>query len=202
MSNKKYLDYAGLKRCLAKLLPGNRKIWHGSWEDWESLSAAEKAKYDQAELVGEFNYEQFQVDKVVDNTEYPVTSDAVDKTYNESLGQVITSAFFSGTVNNWRNNISVTINNVPKGKYLIFGAVYNNSVGILTINASVSSGVIRTMQGVSNSSKTGDTYLNQDVVGFYEQTEDGNKNVTFSCDVYSNNSSNVTKAQLLLMRID
>ena len=202
MGNKKYLDYAGLKRCLAKLLPGNRKIWHGSWEDWEALSAAEKAKYDQAELVGEFNYEQFQVDNAIANTENPVTSDAVDKTYNESLGQVIASAFFTGTVNSWRNYISVTINNVPKGKYLIFGAIYNSSVGILTMNNSVSSGVIRLNQCVSNSSNTGDTYRNQDVIGYYEQTEAGNKNVTFSCNVYSNNTSSASTAQLLLMRID
>ena len=53
MSNKKYLDYAGLKRVLAKLLPGARKIWHGTEDEWNQLTAAERDKYDQAEIIDE-----------------------------------------------------------------------------------------------------------------------------------------------------
>ena len=45
MADKKYLDYAGLKRVLAKLLPGARKIWHGTIDEWDALSATEKDKY-------------------------------------------------------------------------------------------------------------------------------------------------------------
>ena len=51
MATKKYLDYAGLKRVLAKLLPGARKIWHGTQAEWDALSAAERDKYDQAEII-------------------------------------------------------------------------------------------------------------------------------------------------------
>lgn len=51
MATKKYLDYAGLKRVLAKLLPGARKIWHGTQAEWNALSAAERDKYDQAEII-------------------------------------------------------------------------------------------------------------------------------------------------------
>lgn len=51
MSTKKYLDYAGLKRVLAKLLPGARKIWHGTLAEWEALSETERDKYDQAEVI-------------------------------------------------------------------------------------------------------------------------------------------------------
>ena len=51
MATKKYLDYAGLKRVLAKLLPGARKIWHGTLAEWKALSEAERDKYDQAEII-------------------------------------------------------------------------------------------------------------------------------------------------------
>lgn len=48
---KQYLDYAGLKRVLKRLLPGARKIWHGTEAEWEALSEAERDKYDQAEII-------------------------------------------------------------------------------------------------------------------------------------------------------
>jgi len=50
MANKTYLDYAGLKRVLKHLLPGHRKIWYGTEAEWNSLAAAERDKYDQAEI--------------------------------------------------------------------------------------------------------------------------------------------------------
>ena len=48
---KKYLDYAGLKRVLKHLLPGARKIWHGTLAEWKALSETERDKYDQAEII-------------------------------------------------------------------------------------------------------------------------------------------------------
>ena len=57
MATKKYLDYAGLKRVLAKLLPGARKIWHGTLAEWEALSEAERDKYDQAEIIDGSGYQ-------------------------------------------------------------------------------------------------------------------------------------------------
>ena len=48
---KQYLDYAGLKRVLKHLLPGARKIWHGTLDEWKALSEAERDKYDQAEVI-------------------------------------------------------------------------------------------------------------------------------------------------------
>lgn len=48
---KQYLDYAGLKRVLKRLLPGARKIWHGTLTEWEALSETERDKYDQAEVL-------------------------------------------------------------------------------------------------------------------------------------------------------
>ena len=77
MATKKYLDYAGLKRVLAKLLPGARKIWHGTLAEWEVLSAAEKAKYDQAEVIDEYTGVPVVVDKVESGNLNPVTSNAV-----------------------------------------------------------------------------------------------------------------------------
>lgn len=77
MATKKYLDYAGLKRVLAKLLPGARKIWHGTLAEWEALSATEKAKYDQAEVIDEYTGVPVVVDKVESGNLNPVTSNAV-----------------------------------------------------------------------------------------------------------------------------
>ena len=57
MATKKYLDYAGLKRVLAKLLPGARKIWHGTLAEWKALSEAERDKYDQAEIIDGSGYQ-------------------------------------------------------------------------------------------------------------------------------------------------
>ena len=54
---KKYLDYAGLKRVLKHLLPGARKIWHGTLAEWEALSEAERDKYDQAEVIDGSGYQ-------------------------------------------------------------------------------------------------------------------------------------------------
>ena len=54
---KKYLDYAGLKRVLKHLLPGARKIWHGTLAEWKALSEAERDKYDQAEIIDGSGYQ-------------------------------------------------------------------------------------------------------------------------------------------------
>ena len=54
---KQYLDYAGLKRVLKHLLPGARKIWHGTLDEWKALSEAERDKYDQAEVIDGSGYQ-------------------------------------------------------------------------------------------------------------------------------------------------
>lgn len=54
---KKYIDYAGLKRVLKHLLPGARKIWHGTLTEWEALSETERDEYDQAEIIDGSGYE-------------------------------------------------------------------------------------------------------------------------------------------------
>lgn len=51
MAIKNYLDYTGLKKVLKRLLPGVRKIWHGTAEEWHNLSDEERNKYDQAEVI-------------------------------------------------------------------------------------------------------------------------------------------------------
>lgn len=63
---KQYLDYAGLKRVLKHLLPGARKIWHGTAEEWHGLSDEERNKYDQAEIIDGSGYHDYQSDVVRD----------------------------------------------------------------------------------------------------------------------------------------
>lgn len=95
MATKKYLDYAGLKRVLAKLLPGARKIWHGTLAEWEALSATEKAKYDQAEVIDEYTGVPVVVDKVEAGNLNPVTSNAVAVRINDIKDVVANSADFA-----------------------------------------------------------------------------------------------------------
>lgn len=85
MATKKYLDYAGLKRVLKRLLPGARKIWHGTLAEWEALSATEKAKYDQAEVIDDDTGVPVVVDKVESGNLNPVTSNAVAETLDDAV---------------------------------------------------------------------------------------------------------------------
>lgn len=179
MANKSYLDYAGLKRVLKRLLPGNRKIWHGSWEDWELLSAAEKAEYDQAELtLGSFEQENTHIDTVVADTENMVSSNAVNAKYNDIGAAYVSGDFTNSNSPSWQNNIPVNIANVKKGKYLIIGEVNSNCIGIISINGTSSTGTIRVIGAVSITSYTGDNYYMDEPIAFYEQPADGAANFT------------------------
>ena len=77
---KQYLDYAGLKRVLKRLLPGARKIWHGTLAEWEALSEAERDKYDQAEVIDGSGYQADYQSDVVRNLHDPDWSQAVSIT--------------------------------------------------------------------------------------------------------------------------
>lgn len=77
---KQYLDYAGLKRVLKHLLPGARKIWHGTLDAWKALSEAERDKYDQAEVIDGSGYQSDCQSDVVRNLHDPDWSQAVSIT--------------------------------------------------------------------------------------------------------------------------
>lgn len=132
MATKKYLDYAGLKRVLAKLLPGARKIWHGTLAEWENLSAAEKAKYDQAEVIDEYTGVPVVVDKVESGNLNPVTSNAVyDTLVNTTKIQstVKRSITRDPTQSTWYSaNLSKPT--IPAGKRLVRWLAYSDSSDI------------------------------------------------------------------------
>lgn len=67
---KQYLDYAGLKRVLKHLLPGARKIWHGTAEEWHDLSDEERNKYDQAEIIDGSGYEETTIMPITPNSNF------------------------------------------------------------------------------------------------------------------------------------
>ena len=77
---KQYLDYAGLKRVLKHLLPGARKIWHGTLDEWKALPEAERDKYDQAEVIDGSGYQSDYQSDVVRNLHDPDWSQAVSIT--------------------------------------------------------------------------------------------------------------------------
>lgn len=80
MSNKlNYLDKKGLAKVFSILKFGHKKIWHGTLTEWEALSATEKAKYDQAEVIDEYTGVPVVVDKVESGNLNPVTSNAVSE---------------------------------------------------------------------------------------------------------------------------
>ena len=120
MANKQYLDYAGLKRVLAKLLPGARKIWHGTQAEWDALSAAEKAKYDQAEISGVNNDGMMYVaDKVESGNMNAVTSNAVAG--NTVVGEYVTTKAISVPVN--ATPVNYLKINLKKGKWIVHARV-------------------------------------------------------------------------------
>jgi len=80
MSTKNYLDYAGLKRVLKHLLPGARKIWHGTRDEWEALDEIERDKHDQAEIAS-FKKEG----QVVTGTFTPSTLPGVTVTIHDNV---------------------------------------------------------------------------------------------------------------------
>lgn len=87
MSNKlNYLDKKGLAKVFSILKFGHKKIWHGTQAEWEALSATEKAKYDQAEVIDEYTGVPVVVDKVESGNMNPVTSNAVAEALGSGAG--------------------------------------------------------------------------------------------------------------------
>ena len=119
--SKKYLDYAGLKRVLAKLLPGARKIWHGTLDEWESLPLSEKEKYDQAEITE--TADDPNSDAVKSGDLKPLTSNGFAKFLNTIVSGVYASNWYYFNTIGWHQDQTAVIQNVPKGKYLVLFAV-------------------------------------------------------------------------------
>ena len=82
---KQYLDYAGLKRVLKHLLPGARKIWHGTLTEWKALSEAERDKYDQAEVIDGSGYQSDYQSELIRNLHDPDWSQAVSITATQLI---------------------------------------------------------------------------------------------------------------------
>ena len=75
MAIKKYLDDHGTETVLKKI---KNQIWRGTQAEWDALSAAEKDKYEQAEIIGlDNNGVVYVVDRIEAGNMNPVTSDAV-----------------------------------------------------------------------------------------------------------------------------
>lgn len=119
MANKSYLDYAGLKRVLKRFIPGIRKVWHGTLEEWEALPAAEKAKYDQAEITEpDYTKEAF-TNIVAAGDNRPLTSGGF-ASFLDTIGvNQYHGGFVAQTHQGWKYDQQYTIPNVPKGKYLL-----------------------------------------------------------------------------------
>ena len=110
---KQYLDYAGLKRVLKHLLPGARKIWHGTLAEWEALSETERDKYDQAEIIDGSGYQS----DYVRNLHDPDWSQAVSITVDQlSSGYTVPGR---GIVVGWaiatKDKMYITVNDVVIG---------------------------------------------------------------------------------------
>lgn len=91
MSNKlNYLDKKGLAKVFSILKFGHKKIWHGTQAEWDALSAAERNKYDQAEIIDStaeiYTGVPVVVDKVESGNLNPVTSNAVAEALGSGAG--------------------------------------------------------------------------------------------------------------------
>lgn len=77
MAIMKYLDEHGTETVLKKI---KNQIWRGTQAEWDALSADEKDKYEQAEIIGlDNNGVVYVADKVESGNMNPVTSNAVAK---------------------------------------------------------------------------------------------------------------------------
>lgn len=86
MAIKKYLDEHGTEKVLAKI---KNQIWRGTQAEWDSLSAAEKDKYEQAEIIGlDNNGVIYVVDRIEAGNMNPVTSNAVAKITSHGTSEV------------------------------------------------------------------------------------------------------------------
>lgn len=124
MAIKKYLDERGTEKVLKKI---KNQIWRGTQAEWDALSAAEKDKYEQAEIIGlDNNGVVYVVDRVEEGNMNPVTSNAVAKMCKRvSIGaspDIVIST--TGTV--------VTQITLPKGKWMILGQLH--TMGFSTAN--------------------------------------------------------------------
>lgn len=102
MATKRYLDYAGLKRVLAKLLPGARKIWHGTLAEWKALSEAERDKYDQAEIIDGSGYQSDYVRNLYTpdwSQAIPVTATQLVEGYTVPKHGIIVGSIIPNTYN-------------------------------------------------------------------------------------------------------
>lgn len=126
MATKNYLDYMGLKRVLKRLLPGARKIWHGTAEEWHDLSETERDKYDQAEVINDIgssfatNYVQNQL----------ILSDWEDITISTNVA--------SPTIMQYDGYISIPKLNNSSSVITINGITIMESLAGASLNVSVS----------------------------------------------------------------
>ena len=204
MANKSYLDYAGLKRVLKRMLPGARKIWHGTLDEWDALSAAEKDKYDQAEIV--INA----VNKIELNNKHPVCSNIVKANSNE-IGYYYSSTTVQNAANGtWSTDLRVTLTNVAPGNYLVIGYVWfsnvdttNNHLGIIILSQqSIQSDTTLISTGsAALSIPTSDWYGQSAVLGIMKNNKAQNINIGVSVYKGGNGDAHPAFARLTLLKI-
>ena len=141
MAVKKYLDYTGLKKVLKRLLPGARKIWHGTEEEWYDLPDAERDKYDQAEIID--------ANSIVEPMQYTTNEEFTGKIWID--GKKIYRKVINGTFSNG-NTIMTGVGAIISciGEYTSGETVYPfpGAVSAFTIALTKSSGTITAYIGV------------------------------------------------------
>lgn len=194
MANKSYLDYAGLKRVLKRFLPGIRKIWHGTVDEWEALSLAEKEKYDQAEIT-EPNYtKDIFTDTVKGGDNRMLTSSGMWHFLNRICGYVKPGDWVVQTHTGWKNNQTYTLRDVPPGVYLLQTKVRGEPNGTpfyIVANCQGSNNVLSAASDIFDVAS-----ISRDIIKV-EQTQD----VTLTYSFYNNGGSNRTAFSANLLRI-
>lgn len=173
--DKKYLNKRGLATLLGLIKFGHKKIWHGTQDEWDALSAEEKDKYDQAEIEDQNGIAA--VDKIEDGNMNPVTSNAVAEALS-SVGAFIHCGLPLYELNDESATVMSTVN-VPKGTWLLVGVVMNTvtsefgriALAVTGDGASLNTGVVRSVTG---------GYQSQTIIGVAKFTSDTNKvGITF-----------------------
>lgn len=165
--------------------------WSGTRAEYEAIKdTLEAGTY--VSITDDYDEGLEVVDEVEENNMNVVTSNAVYKALSK-IGNNYTSTVAEHTGSAWVTK-SVTVSNLPKGKYLVFGKIMTDTGGSVKI-AILTYG----WGSVTFSQATGDFAGNTGLLDVYNHASDGTAN--FTIQIYLNPAGGKATAQLMLIRM-
>jgi len=167
--------------------------WSGTRAEYEAIKdTLEPGTY--VSITDDYDEGLEVVDEVEDNNMNVVTSNAVYEALSK-IGDNYVSTSADNTDSSWVTK-SVTVSNLPKGKYLVFGKITTDvNAGGTAKTAVLSYG----WGSITFSQATGDFSGNTGLLDVYNHVSDGTAN--FTIQIYLNPVGGKATAQLMLIRM-